>query len=613
MNIKKIDYISPHISLFYYGNRRHATIFGAILTILLILISAFYIIYSLYTICKHEISSFMFYRSYLPDIPHYYFNNTSGIFHYFQIYDSKTKTFGKYDTKYIRIFMSRLYKTYQESQDNLHENEHWVYGQCRNGIDNKNMDKYIFDGNKLKSFEINACIRYYYDKENHKYISIDDKENFKYPYLAHGNGNDNNLLLETIVEKCDNSSIMIDVFGNCGTQDEIDEYFKKYNGLYLQLLERKIDADNYKNPIIEYLSGVGSGLNTESVSVNNINLSPFEIEIKKGVVYPKTKKIITYSLEENRRATWESKTNQKILSIFDFWIQNSGQVIKGGYKTILDILPSIGGFIQLIHFIFYCINYLYNKYIILIDCNNTIFRMISTEDPKDSYIKKIMFDDIASIRDEVKFQEDISHTKILSAMRKRDSIFVTKKARQKRSLQLEKSLQSNKSIGKSLNDIDKNNLSNSNELINNFPNNNLIMNNITVIKNVKSNNINNNFSYSSNKVNELNHIPSGDNEKKRNEFDYRIKEYINIKNKQMKAEPLNGQVTSHFMNFFNFLMYMLHNQNRKRIFFVLNNLRRKILGEEHIFRSSIILYHLEKYFDIKENKKVDIMEFYENL
>ena len=88
----------------------------------------------------------MFYRSYLPDIPHYYFNNTSGIFHYFQIYDSKTKTFGKYDTKYIRIFMSRLYKTYQESQDNLHENEHWVYGQCRNGIDNKNMDKYIFDG-----------------------------------------------------------------------------------------------------------------------------------------------------------------------------------------------------------------------------------------------------------------------------------------------------------------------------------------------------------------------------------------------------------------------------------------------------------------------------------
>ena len=150
-------------------------------------------------------------------------------------------------------------------------------------------------------------------------------------------------------------------------------------------------------------------------------------------------------------------------------------------------------------------------------------------------------------------------------------------------------------------------MSNSNELINNFPNN------ITIIKNIKSNHINNNFSYSSNKVDEINKIPFLDKEKKRNEFDYRIKEYINIKNKQMKAEPLNAQVTSHFMNFFNFLMYMCHNQNRKRIFFVLNNLRRKILGEEHIFRSSIILYHLEKYFDIKENKKVDIMNFYENL
>ena len=224
-----------------------------------------------------------------------------------------------------------------------------------------------------------------------------------------------------------------------------------------------------------------------------------------------------------------------------------------------------------------------------------------------------MFDDIALIRDKVKFQEDISQTKILSAMRKRNSIFVTKKARQKKSLQLEKSLLSNKSIGKNLDEIDKNNLSNSKELINNYPNNNLIMNNITVIKNVKSNHINNNFSYSSNKVNEINNIPFHDSEKKRNETDYRIKEYINIKNKQMKSEPLNAQVTSHFMSFFNFMMYLFHNQNRKRIFFVLNNLRRKILGKEHIFQSSIILYHLEKYFDIKENKKVDIMEFYENL
>ena len=605
MKLNKIDYLSPQISLFYYGNRRHATIFGSILTILLFIISVFYIIYLLSSIWNHEISSFMYYRSYLPDLSHYYFNDSSGIFHYFQIYDTKAKTFGEYNTKYARIFMSRLYKTYQENQDALSENEHWVYGKCRKGIDNKNIDENILEGNKLNKFELGACLRYYYDNINHKYIDIQDKD-FKYPYLIHGNGNENNLFLETIIEKCDNSSIIRESLGDCGSQEEINEYFSKYRGIYLQLLERKIEANNYEKPIIEYFNGIGASLNIESVSVNNINLSPFEIEIKTGAVYPRTKKIMTYSLDDNRKATWESKTNTKILGIFDYWIQNSGQVIKGGYRTIYDILPSIGGFIQLVHFIFYCLNYFYNKYVTLIDCNTTLFRMINMDDPKDSHMKRRIFDDIISIREEVKMNEEI---RILAARQKRDSIYITKKARQKKSLQSDKIHEDN-----SINDeMDKNYLSNSKDLMSNFPNNNLIMNNITVIKNVKSKNINNNYSYSSSKVDEINNITFNDNEKNRNEFAFRVKEYINNKNKQFKHEPLNAQVTSHFISFLNFLMSIFHNQNKNRIFFVLNNFRKKILGEEHIFKSSIILYLLEKYFDVKENNKVDVMELYENL
>ena len=49
------------------------------------------------------------------------------------------------------------------------------------------------------------------------------------------------------------------------------------------------------------------------------------------------------------------------------------------------------------------------------------------------------------------------------------------------------------------------------------------------------------------------------------------------------------------------------------MFFVLNQFRQKLLGEEHIFRNNIILYHLEKYFNIKEIQKVDILELFENL
>ena len=55
------------------------------------------------------------------------------------------------------------------------------------------------------------------------------------------------------------------------------------------------------------------------------------------------------------------------------------------------------------------------------------------------------------------------------------------------------------------------------------------------------------------------------------------------------------------------------NEFRKRGFLVLNKFREKLLGEEHLFRTNIFLYHLEKYFNIKETQKIDIFELYENL
>ena len=601
MLLKNLDYLSPQITLFYNGNRKHSTIFGAILTLVLFIISIIYITNLIINISNHELSNFVFYRNYKTDISQYYFNDSTGIFHYFQIFDTKTRTFGEYNTKYVRIIMSRLYETYEENKNNnLYENEHWVYDLCRKGIDNQNLDNEVFNEQYSKSFEIGACLRYYYDTIKHTYIKIEDKINFKYPYLIHGDGNNNNLYLETIVEKCQNSSLTKELFGNCGTQNEIDEYLEKYKGIYLQLLERQVNTDNYTKPILQYIYGIGTSLNNDSVSVNNINLFPFEINIKKGIAFPKTKKIITYAFDDNRKTIWQSRDNKAILSIFIYWLHNSGQVLKGGYSSIYDILPDIGGFIQLIYFILYSINYIYNKYIIILDCNKEIFTIINNEDQKEAQIKKTFYDDILAIRDEVKFRED---SKILAAMQKRDSIFITKKARQKKNSQV-------KGVNNQGDINNNNNFSNSNDLMNNIPNNNLIMNNITVIKNIKSKH-SNQFNYNGSKIEEINIY---DKEKMLAQFSNQIKEYINNKNNTFKAEPLNSKATSHFISFFNYLMSSIFKHpNKKRIFNILNHFRSKILGEEHFFKTNTILYHLEQYFDVKETKKIDVMDLYENL
>ena len=361
----------------------------------------------------------------------------------------------------------------------------------------------------------------------------------------------------------------------------------------MRLIENKFDIDNYKKQVNQYIYDIGSSLNINSVPVNNINLSPFEIDIQTGIVIPRTKKIIAYSYEENRLETWESKNNKKILSIFEYWIQNTAKVMKGSYRTIFDILPNIGGFIQLIHFIFYTINFLYNQYVILVDSNQALFKMENTEDPRDAHIKKILYDDIITIREEVKLKEE---RKFMENMKKRDSIFITKIAREKKSIKSE--IDHNKLYEQG----DNKNLSNSKDLINS----NLI--NITLLKKDKKKNINTNYS-SAKSVNVINPL----SDKISQQFSSQMQEFFRYKNRFLKEESLNVNITSHFISFCNYLMSFFKYQYKKRIFFVLNNFRKKILAEEHIFRANIILFHLIKYFDVKEMKKIDILDFYENL
>ena len=602
MVLKNLDYLSPKITLFYYGKKRHSSFLGGLLTMMMILISTCYVSYLIYNIAIHSISSFMLYRTFLIDAGKFYFNDTTGIFHFFQLYDIKTKEFGEYQKKYARIFMSRLYRTYVNNRNILSENEHWVYDNCREGVDNKNIDQNLFIDNI--SFKNGACLRYYYNKDEKKYYPIEDEINFRYPYLIHGTGNKDNLFLETIIEKCDNNSVISTVLGFCGSENEIEDYFNQFKGINFQLLSKRVETDNYKDPVYQYFHSISESLDVYSVPIDNINIMPFFIEIKTGIFAPITKKLETYSLELNRRENLEVHDNTKIAAIFDYWLQNSAQVMKGGYNTIYDILPSIGGIIQLIYYIFYSFNYLYNKYITIQDCNNSFFRMYNSEDPKGIPTKKNFIRYVNSLREEV--QKMFPKNKIVASKKeRRDSIFIAKYHRNKKSIKSD--LGNNSCI---LNDENnKNNLSNSNDIILNMQNN-FTKNTVTYNKRIS---VPKSSKFKSSKDELLNSLET---EKKNNladKFDDELREFIIKKNKTFKVEPFNINITAKFMNLYNFFFYVIKYKKRSNIYFILNQFRLKLLGEEHLFKSNIILYHIEKYFNVREIQKVDILELYENL
>lgn len=630
MSLKEIDFLSPKITLYYYGSKRHKSIVGAIISLIMVFLSSVYIFYLFFSVINHKISNFMSNKTYLTEAGHYIFNDTTGIYHYFQVYDIVKKEYGEYDPKYMRIFMSRLYKTYQSNQASLSENEHWVYDKCRDGEDNKNVNKDVFGEETY--FYKGACLRYYYNNEIKEYIPIEDKNNFKYPYLIHGSGRPGSLFLETIIEKCDNSSITHKILGPCGPKNELNDYINNYLGIFLQLLEKQVITKNYGNPIYEYISGISGALNSLIVPINNINIAPLHIEIKRGVFVPRTQKIITYNLENNRRDTWENNGNKNILCIFDYWLQNSCQEIKGGYSTLYDILPSIGGIIQLIYYIFYCINYVYNKYIIIQDSNKSFFRNYNSEDKQNTKTKKKFLKFINSIREESQkiYKKDIF---------KRESIYMPNKDKKDiKSLNLNIEMTKNKknkskkikteinSSKKLSNELKHNNnineFSNSNDLMISLPNNAMHNNvnniplynkkqNLSILKDKIKNNEN-----GSNKKEDLKSFCFHESDKINSiyfQFSHQLQEFINHKRKTFKTEILNEKIISKYITFFNYCMTFSGNEYKKRGFEVLNKFRQKLLGEEHLFRTNIFLYHIEKYFNIKERDKIDIYELYENL
>jgi hypothetical protein len=97
------------------------------------------------------------------------------------------------------------------------------------------------------------------------------------------------------------------------------------------------------------------------------------------------------------------------------------------------------------------------------------------------------------------------------------------------------------------------------------------------------------------------------------DFSNQLREFFSYKQKKFKIEPLNEKILCRFITFYNYLLSFTGNYHKKRAFYILDKFRKKILGEDHVFRTNLFLYQLKKYFDIKESEKVDIFELYENL
>ena len=179
--IKKLDLLSPPITLFYLERRTHTSKIGGSFVLLLIFFCASYIIYRLYLIIGHKKLTSLYYKKFENDIGQYFLNSSS-IYFFIQFHSMDNQSYQyQYASKYVRTYTYFGNSDFDESD--LDKIDHWVYDSCIEGIDNKNLAPNLLKN--INNFENSACLKYYYKSNERKYYSLSDKE-FIWPFLAHG-------------------------------------------------------------------------------------------------------------------------------------------------------------------------------------------------------------------------------------------------------------------------------------------------------------------------------------------------------------------------------------------------------------------------------------------
>ena len=659
--MNKIDFLSPPITLFHLEKRTHTSNVGGFLLILMTGLCVYYILFLFYDLMVHKKLTVLFHKRFEFEAGYYSFNSSS-IFHFIQIFSPEDGGyFDKFDSKYIRAYTTYVHSNF--SYANLGLYDHWVFDTCSEGIDNKGLESYLFDN--IENFTNGVCIRYYYNSSEKKYYNL-GHEKFSWPYLEHGISQKNNIYLTTIVQKCSNDSVINKIFGVCPPQKEIDDYVSKYFGIYLYFTDVQVDPSNYTNPVQKYLQVISTGIgNSNNYVESYLHFSPLRVKTSIGSIFGKNYDIDSFCFDFNRKGS--SDNNEKYFTITKYYhlMQNNVQIYERKYNNVFDILAEIGGLIQFIFYLFYWINYVYNKYIIAFDTNSLFFAV------KDNQVKEMNYNQLNNNINNIKINDinlvpNISinnnnpngqQSKLKQKIRKYSSLQEMsdeKKAKIKilnnnelqdiksglkdnevnllkrksenvsiannnknyyylSQINLPKNLNKNhfKQNNKKFLDVDSSALCLKN-------NNDLTFNKADGRKDNNKNNINNNFLINGNK------FPRKESRTKTfnytSEKDLYNKIYLSkisiskIDHKTLRFKKINNKEkikSVKNLSFFNYLKYLLFDKKGSTGFLI--KFRKHLLSEEHLFKSHIKTILLEKEFNSKKAESTNVFECFNEL
>lgn len=372
MFLKKLDWLSPPITLYFKGEGSHVSIYSGILSLvayIIVVVATFY--YALGFINRQDPKAYFFNR-YIEDAGTFPVN-ASQMFNFIQVSNPQTNLKVPLDFSAFRIvgFDDAYSDDYMNNPEIVRTKNHWVYGNCNNSTDTEGIGHLVTQD----FYEQSACIRKYYDVEKHKYFKTGE-DGFRWPVIVKGCSNPDRTYYGIIMQRCDHASEFLTESGEpaCKTSSEIDNVINSVS-FNFQIIDHYADMLNYEMPFTKYFYEVTSSITTGNFVIQHLNFNPANMITHNGYFFDNQVEEKAYFFTQNEKQTVsftraemdEGKTINGCLIGVYFWMQNTLQYYERTYDRIQDILSDIGGISSIVLTIAGMLNLLIHNFIVILD------------------------------------------------------------------------------------------------------------------------------------------------------------------------------------------------------------------------------------------------------
>ena len=373
MFLKKLDWLSPPITLYFKGEGSHVSIYSGILSLvayIIVVVATFY--YALGFINRQDPKAYFFNR-YIEDAGTFPVNATQ-MFNFIQVSNPQTNLKVPLDFSAFRIvgFDDAYSDDYMNNPEIVRTKNHWVYGNCNNSTDTEGIGHLVTQD----FYEQSACIRKYYDVEKHKYFKTGE-DGFRWPVILKGCSHPERTYYGIIMQRCDKASEFLTENGEptCKTSSEINNVEDSVS-FNFQIIDHYADMLNYEMPFTKYFYEVTSSITTGNFVIQHLNFNPANMITHNGYFFDNQVEEKAYFFTQNEKQTiteteLKSKnatlsTNGCLIGVY-FWMQNTLQYYERTYDRIQDILSDIGGISSIVLTIAGMLNLLIHNFIVILD------------------------------------------------------------------------------------------------------------------------------------------------------------------------------------------------------------------------------------------------------